>query len=494
MRAGRVWAVAWRDLATVHAGRSRWGLPLLALGLLLPVGAVPLELSIPRPDAQAALHVAGEIPAALQERLVADPQAPVRLEGAAPVRVVARSLPSGLRAALDTLGGPVVRVQTTPLALKLPGRSLLVALLAISLLTGPLAESLPGERSRGTLEVLLTAAISRIELVTGKWLAWTLWGGAASVLAAVGGMMSGAQAPGLWPLALPLVSGTAVALGLWLVRGAADVVGGAAIPMRVVPAIAIGLAGLAWGLSAVDPLLGAAVPLGGALLVAGAVITGPAALVAAALGSGLATAWLLRRTASDIETSAQASRAGVGAVVLAVAGLWGLAVAGPGVWAIAGNAAFDAPVQAGLLAGGACLSGLAAVVCARDAVWPAVGAWRGWVVGLVGAALLWGGSRLSAGWTWDAGPMAPMVERLAMGLGGASGAGMLAVALGQEWVFRDLLRRRVGEGWALMAWVLVVGLANPILGLWSGIVLTGLARRWGLGAAVVASLGWMALV
>ena len=36
---------------------------------------------------------------------------------------------------------------------------LLIAILAISLLTGPLADTLPGERARRTLEVLLTAGI-----------------------------------------------------------------------------------------------------------------------------------------------------------------------------------------------------------------------------------------------------------------------------------------------------------------------------------------------
>lgn len=490
MRARRVWAVAWRDLASVHAGRSRWGLPLLALGLLLPVGALPLRLERPVKDPTVELRVAGEIPAALAGQLVLDPAAPVRLEGQDPVRVVARAIPGPLRGKLDTLGGPTVRVEPSPVKLRLPGRSLLVALLAISLLTGPLAESLPGERSRGTLEVLLTAAISRAELVAGKWLAWTMWGGGASLLAALGGLLSGAQAPGLWPLALPLVSGSAVALGLWLVRGAADVVGGAAIPMRVVPALAIGLAGLAWGLGLVHPWLGAAVPLGGALLVAGAVWTGPGPLVAAALGSGLGTAALLWRTAADIDAQSSAARTTGRGLVLAAAGLWWLPVAGPGVWAVAGNPGFEPDVPTGLAAGGLCLLLLASVASAREARAPELGDWRGWWTGAAGAALLVAGSWGLGGLSW--GGAAP-VARLATGLGGADGIGLVAVALGQEWVFRDLLRRRLGDAGALAAWIAVVGLANPALGLWSGLVLGGLARRWGLGAAMLASLGWAAL-
>ncbi|MDG1482481.1 MAG: hypothetical protein P8R54_23020, partial [Myxococcota bacterium] len=174
--------VAWRDLRRVLAGR-RLGFIGLSLAMLLPVGAIPLQA--PQQRAPEIPAVQGEIPAALEGELLRSESASVRLSGSEPITVQASTIPGGLRRVLNTLEEEpsVTRVMWRP-ELTLPGRNLLVALLAISLLTGPLAESLPGEREEGTLETLLAAALSRGEVVGGKWLAWTT---AASTMALLGG-------------------------------------------------------------------------------------------------------------------------------------------------------------------------------------------------------------------------------------------------------------------------------------------------------------------
>lgn len=366
MRIRRILAIAWRDLRLVHAGRGWWRLPALALGLLLPAGGLPLRLS--PPSVERAAVVAGEVPEQLQGQVQVSPDARVTLRGQDPVTVRAASVSPALREALDTLPGPQVRlVETAPIR-RLPGRSLIVALLAISMLTGPLSESLPGERSAKTMEVLLSASVRRSELTLGKWLCWTLYGGGLGLLAALGGILSGAQQPGLWPLGLPLVVGCSAALGLWLVRGASDEVAGAGVPMRVLPAAALGLGGLAWLISGAHPALAALMPLGGALLVASDVLTGPGAFGLALLGSlpwvGLLLAGVARSL--DLGALSRPERArGLGPALLAAPLCW-LPVAGPGLWAVAGNPNMDLPAGAGVAAAGALMLCLGAVLLARS--------------------------------------------------------------------------------------------------------------------------------
>lgn len=488
MRPRRIWAIAWRDLRRVNAGRGWYRLPLLALGLLLPVGAIPLPRSAQVAKVEAV--AAGEIPLGLRDRVRADPSAQARLSGEGPVVVFAAPLSPALRAALDSLPGPQVLRRRLPWPLPLPGRSLAVALLAISLLTGPLAESLPGERSARTLDVLLSAGVSRAEIVVGKALAWTLFGSVAAGLAALGGLWSGAQAPGLWPLALPALVGCAVALGLWLVRRTPDVVGGAAVPMRVLPAVALAMGGLAWGLARTDPLLGAAVPLGGALLVVSGVLTGPGALGAGWLGSGAAAVAMLWATARALDRG-DAESAGGGdrglALVGVATGLWMLAVAGPGVWSLAGNPNLVLPQGANLAAGGVLLAVLAGVVSARDGVVP--GPWRsGWIVGF-GAGLALGAVLGQVGdllQIHPPGAWAPVTDRLAANAFTAGVGPGLAVVLGQTLLYWGVLPRRTGWVGAVLAWVLVASPHDPAMGLVTGVVLAWLARGWGLGAAMVA--------
>ncbi|MFT5686976.1 MAG: hypothetical protein ACI8RZ_007933, partial [Myxococcota bacterium] len=321
--------VAWRDLRRVLAGR-RLGFIGLALALLLPVGAIPLKA--PQRGVESSPVVQGEIPAALEGKLRLSQDAPVRLSGSDPIIVQTATLPGAVRRVLNTIEEEpyVTRIVWRP-ELNLPGRNLLVALLAISLLTGPLAESLPGEREEGTLETLLVAAISRGEVVGGKWLAWT---GAASVMALLGGgagLLTGAQELGLWVLGVPLSVSVAVALGMWLVRSAGDAMSGATAPMRVIPVVAVALLGVSWWLSSTNAVLAAAVPLGGGLLMAGGMVGEPAAVLAAIGGTVLACVGLLAGTAHALtQPEGRAGRGGGLLVVGAV--LWWLPVAGPVVW------------------------------------------------------------------------------------------------------------------------------------------------------------------
>ena len=338
---------------------------MLGLGLLVPAGALPIHLD--RAPAATEASAAGEIPVALQDKIRLDLTSRATLSGEAPVVVTAAAVAAPLRSALDRLPGPTVELVRAPRRRPLPGRSLIVALLAISLLTGPLAESLPGERGAGTLEVLLSASLTRAELVAGKWLAWTAYGSALAGIAAISGMFSGAAPVGLWPLALPLVVGVSAAVGLWLVRGAADVVSGAAVPMRVLPMLAVGSGILAWIVADSSPVLGAAVPMGGALLVASGALSGAAALLSAALGSAASVALLLSSTAAVIDQGgvARSARGADLAAGLLGVGLTWLAVAGPGLWAVAGNPNLVLPRGASIAAGGVCAGLLAGVWLVR---------------------------------------------------------------------------------------------------------------------------------
>ena len=490
MRAARVWAVAWRDLRLVHAGKAWFRLPLLALGLLLPAGAWPIHLD--RAPTVTEASAAGEIPVALQDRIRLDLTSRATLAGSDPVVVTAAGLSAPLRTALDALPGPRVELARAPRRRPLPGRSLLVALLAISLLTGPLAESLPGERGAGTLEVLLSASVTRAELVGGKWLAWTVYGGVLATIAAISGMISGAAAPGLWPLALPLVVGVSAAVGLWLVRGAADVVSGAAVPMRVLPMLAVGTGLVAWAVAGASPILGAAVPMGGALLVASGAITGLGALLAAALASAVAVAGLLWSAARVIDQGgvARAGRgADLGGGLLGVGVIW-LAVAGPGLWAVAGNPNLELPRGASIAAGGVSAALLAAVWLARgrglslpwgDRRGALEGAAWGLGLGLILAAL-------------DALPiqvqgplwMAPLRERLLTSPVEGGGLALAAAVVGQTLLFRGVLLDRLGLAASVALGVLAASPFDPAQGALAGLALAGVARRRGVLPAMAA--------
>lgn len=463
--------------------------------MLLPAGA----LRLPRGDVEQRPVVAGVVPEQLEGKVSRREQAPSELLEGPPLTVRTRNLGPGLRELLvATEPQPAVELRLGEVEpLRLPDRAVLVVLLAISLLTGPLAETLPGEREGRTLEVLLSTSLSRGEIVVGKWLAWTGLASAAALLSGVGGMLTGALSVGPWLVAMPAALGVAVALGLWLVRGAADLVGGAAAPMRVLPVVAVGTAGLAWGLAGGSPLLGAVVPLGGALVVAGGMLPGAGPLLAALAGSGALTAVLLRATtrALDQQGVLPRDRGGRAWATLAFGALcWWLAVAGPAVFALGGTLDLPAPPGASLAAGGLLLALVGAVAMMREGRAPTWGSWRGLPRGVViGLALAFTSLGLgSLGGPDLALPFRVRLEAALTPMYGGVPAAVL-VALGQEVLFRGALQRRLGLVATALAWVLVVMPMDPVRGLLIGLSLGFLQQRYGLASVLAAHLTWALL-
>lgn len=497
MRLQRILAVAWRDLHLVNSGKGWWKLPLLALALLLPAGAAPLPIPT-HPDERPAM-VVGPVPQALQDHVQRGRRGSGRFVAEEPPTLRTFSIPPQLRTALDSAGlpGAVVRVERLGGLPDLPGRSLLVALLALSLLTGPLAESLAGERRRGTLETLLTAGLSRWELVAGKWFAWTASASLITGLVAVVGMLDGSQDPGLWPLGLPLVAGNAVALGLWLGRQAPDEVAGATRTMRALPVAAVLLAGVAYALREVHPALGAAVPLGGALLVAGDVSRSALEVGACALGSAAACGLALWHTGRDLTRMQSASGRWAGLGVLGLAAMaWWVPAAGPSLWSVAGNpdVAARASAPAALATGGALLLGLVLVqqVRAHQSIWPKRPDLATALIALAVGAALAASAALSGVVPWPEAPLlAALRGRMASGLApGWIGLGVVLVAVGHEAFFRGWVQQRWGVLGSVVAWTLIISPLDPVRGVISGLALALLARRGGWVAAAVAHLAW----
>lgn len=499
MRPSRLLAIAWRDLRMVNSGKSWYKLPLAAIGLMTPAGAIPFKLP-EIPDAPAIAR--GDIPPELASQIAQSPRALVTLEGRDPVVVRAAALPDATREALNSLPGePRVKVIQHERPVPRPKRSLLVALLSVSLLTGPLAETLPGERSRRTLETLRTAAISRGELVVGKWLAWAGAASGTTLAVALSGALTGAQPLGSWTLGLPLTASCAVALGLWLGRDAPDEIAGAARTIRVIPVAALGMGTLAFLLSLSSPIAASLVPLGGAILLAGGLVGGVGPTLGAALSTGLATAGMLAHTAVSLDrVEATAERPwlrGLSAVAVAAL-LWWLPVVGPAMWAMAGNPDIAArlPVGAGLAAGGLLLGLYAFTEHLREhGELPAPkldGVPRGAAVG-VALAMAAGASGLVPFAHSDLLIAARL--RLAAGLAPAWAGlpALFAVVLGQAAFFRGWLPRRLGVWGSALAWALIASPLDPARGLPAALALGLLASRHGLAAAVAAHLCWALL-
>jgi hypothetical protein len=487
MRPRVIWAVAWRDLRRVVSGRKRYSLPLLAALLLLPVGAMPLP-SADTPTGPPPLPIIqGEIPPQLREVLRSDPSAASTLSPGPPVVLHAPFVTPRMRSALDSLDEApplVVRNHRTPL--QLPGRSLLVALIAISLLTGPLAESLPGEREEGTFETLLAAALSRGELVAGKWLAWTLAASTAAILSSLSGMLTGAQSPGAWLIGVPLALSVAVAGGLWLVRSASDVVGGAAAPMRVIPSAAVLALGLAWLAAQYHPLLGAAFPLGGPLLLASGLLSGVLPILVCLASTAAVVAVLLRATARDLQRPPGRAEAATWGLILGAAVCFWLPVAAPAAWSLAGRGELVDPA-AGIRAAGVLATLLATTTFARDVRAPR---WRrpsG--IGLLLAIAAGLGLSLLDNLSLSLPVSGPLAERLLTRPSDLTGA--LALAIGGELLFRGILTRRLGSVGALVAWVVLVHPLDPLVGLASGIALGYVARNHGITMSIVGALLWL---
>lgn len=485
MRPTRILAVARADWATESKGRQGLVLPLIMAFLLLPAATVPspLEraadrLSDPR------FRTRGDVPAEVVSLPDHHPEGQLRLtfardEGGR-LGVAGGWIPASVRAVLDG-PEPAVVVEYTERGFVFPGRTMLFAMVSSSTLTGAVASSIGGERSRRTLVVLLSAAVSRAEIVAGKAFAWTAWGIGASGLAALAAIVQGRVEPGFWLLPMFLVPFATVSVGLWLVRSAADVVAGTATLLRALPAGLAISAIVAFLLGEWHPMLGAVVPLGGALIAAGDTWPGLLPSVVASVSTATLALAALAGTVRDLEESHEREpperRWAVGLLALA-AGVfcWWLPVAAPLLWGPAGNALLTLPVEQGALAGGVCLLAASAILLARGVVrstalptppprWP-------WLAALaVGAVLPFVPSR----------PFVPfegaelLTERLASGAAPAHlGLGLL-VLVADELCFRGWVTRGAGPWLAVAVWVVVKTPLDPLSGLIGGGLLTALA-------------------
>jgi ABC-type Na+ efflux pump permease subunit len=508
MRPSRLLAVARRDLALETRGRRGFVLPVITLGLILPASTIDLGTITEAPPSF--VGVTGDVPpevlALPDVRVVDPPFASMKFQRAGERLVVhGREIPAAVRAALEP--DAAIRFEDVRTPFRYPGRSLLLALIAASLLTGPVAESLPGERSRHTLEILLAAAITRGELVVGKWLAWAGYGAAAAVLGAAAALLTGRQEAGPWLLAMPFVPACTIALGLYLLRRSSDVVGGSTVSVRVLPAL-LSLLGIAsWMLGNVDPRLGAALPLGGALLASGAAWEGVAPTLIAIASTGLTTAALLWVTARDLGDERATARLVPDGVKQALAATaltapaWWIPIAGPVLWAAGGNPylAGEIPREPGVTAGSALLLVAATALAARASSVPdALGLRRPTLEALgigVAAGLLL--ALTGAIEPWPSLAQSPFLDDARQRLDGAAlplwaGPGaVLLSAVAQELLFRGAMQRSAGPWVATIASVVVLYPLDPLRGLLVGGVLAAAVHRSGNSAtALLAHLVW----
>ena len=366
IRFQRLAAIAKRDLLYELRGRRGLMLPLVTTILLLPTATVRVHYD-PLADAEVT-RVTGYAPESVIEldtveyvrrrawlRFQPDEDGALLVEGSA--------IPLEIRDALEleakrknrpTL--EMVDLSTTP---KVPSRSIFFAMISASILTGAIAESLPGERSRKTLKTLLSASITRLELILGKWLAWASFGAGAALAAAAVAILLGRSEPGFWLLPLPTVAMATVALGLFLVHRSEDVVSGATVSLRILPAVLTCSGLLAWLIGNERPLVGAMVPIGGALIAAGDTWDGIAApLIATASSLGL-TAALLIYTAGHLEQLLPLEQPLMRGVLVAIATTitgafcWWTPIVGPLLWASGGNPQLtrDLATEPGVMAG-----------------------------------------------------------------------------------------------------------------------------------------------
>ncbi|TVQ87100.1 MAG: hypothetical protein EA397_19305 [Deltaproteobacteria bacterium] len=487
-------AIATRDLAVQLRGRRGFVLPLIAGLLLVPLASVPFP-ELPAAESPLAIPISGDVPPALKahEGLEVVPRSAYHFEAVDQgIELRAEGVPHALRQALDEAFpsdrvAPVEYVhQPRP---PLPGRTLLLALIAASILTGAVSESLPGERGRKTLEALLTAAVSRGEVVVGKWMAW---GGAGALLATLAGLiavLAGTAELGTWLLTLPLVAPSTVALGFFLVHRTSDLVGGATVSLRILPA-ALSILGLvAWGVGLFSPALGALVPLGGALVAAGGTWPGWTAPVLAFLSTGTATLLFLAAAANGLERT-EARGAGwpafqnaLGLIAIALA-WWGCLLT-PMTWGPAGNPTLADQLSLSAAVGAAAL-GLGIVVVTRAAQpqgWPSAGLVRprkDGVLGLVGAAAITAVVLISPIPSWIP-DTAGLISRLDTGFTLWAAGPLVAIlaVLTQEVAFRGLFRRALGPMGAAIAFVVLISPHRPVEGLALALVLGWLADRTG---------------
>ncbi|MFK7928198.1 MAG: ABC transporter permease subunit [Myxococcota bacterium] len=513
LRPAVVLSIAWRDLSALFRGRRGWVLPVIAAILLGPLAAAPFPQGPDGPPGRFA--VSGDVPDAVRvlDTVGVVPSGGIVFEQTDTILVVhGAGVPDVVRDALDAQQ-PAWSLTDVPAApWPLPGRTLILALLAASILTGAVSESLPGERSRGTLEALLTAAVSRAEVVLGKWLAWASFGAVAATAASLLAIVTGRVELGWWLLAIPTVPMGSVALGLFMVRRSRDVVGGATVSLRVLPAVLSILGIMAWFLGLSGSHWGALVPFGGALVAAGNTWPGALPAVLSAAVTLSITAALLIATTRDLERSQKALVAPrLGSELMSITwalGGWWVALGTAAVWVAAGNASVGTglPTWPALLAGTLALTAVMVVRSAHEtepgkflglARPRAHAAWLAPLVALMLAGVLWLGPVLPLPHT---AVLDLLVERQTMGLaplGTAPLVGLVAVLV-QELVFRGWIQRTLGPVGSTLAFVAVITPLDPVGGLVVGGSLAALTHvsnsAWPavaarvLGSAIVAAV------
>jgi len=492
VRPRRVLAIAARDLKNELKGRRGLLFPAVLAGMLVPSATIQPPPMFTNLSSGTAIELTGKVPARVRAEFPLNDLPKARRldfyrapDGALVVR--GGVIPNEMRPLLDD-AGPTIRLERHGRPVRLPGRSLLFALLSASTLTGAIASSIGGERTAGTLTTLLTAAVSKTEIVVGKCLAWGGMGALASLLAAVVAILVGNVEAGWWLLPTVSVAPCTIAIGFWLMRRATDVVGGTTVVIRLLPA-ALGVFGLmAWGLGHWYPLLGAAVPLGGALVAAGATWSGPLPCLIATGSTGLFTYLLIIRTAQTLEdkpTEPINDKNPVDWLVttlLATAAVSG-PLLGPLLWAPAGNSAVTAalPPSRGLITGAAGLLMILLIRVTRSRTQEIRvrrldgTAWL--LMGIVSLTLGLSSGVLDVS-LFDDVRLEGARERMRL-LHSPSGPlwAIATVVLTQELFFRRVLRRDFGAPMSIVAHVLVLAPLHPLHGLVTSWMLVKLAQR-----------------
>ena len=511
MRPRRVAALAWRDLRQELKGRQGLFVPGVLIALLLPT-----SLYKQPPPQLGFADVAGDVPAEVlslpRVRLRPTARATAFQQGDDELVLSGPDLDQTIREVLDEQHprGAVAIAWRTP-EQQAPHRGLLLALIAASSLTGPVSSSIGTERSRGTLTSLLTAAVTRREIIVGKWLAWAGFGLAATLSFTAVAQWRDVVPMGWWLLALATVPMGLTALGLWVVRRATDVVSATATALRLQPAALMVTALAAYVLGDYDPHLGALVPLGGALITSGDVwleATTTAPLVAA--GSTLTlTAVLLMLAARDLDESPAEAPLGTGWTGATVAGaaaglaLW-IPLVGPELWRQAGNPGLTDELSVGTAALGASAAllgwGLLRAAGHTGPMHTFLDLRRPSPPALLLAAGAGVALALSSGGFQAFTDATTLLGAISQRLGDAFVPdavpwwGALALIATEELMFRGVLVRQVGVVPASTAWAVVKAPLDPFAALVGATTLGAASQAGGVVASLVTRLTAWALV
>jgi len=506
-RPQRVIALTRRELQQDLKGRRWLSVPALLVLLLLPASVIPSA----RPTFNRTLLVHGDVPAeilAIDGVEVFDKHTSLRFDASDPdqLRITGPRLPSAAREALDRARPEAtVRIERRLPPSQLPRRGLFLSLLAASGLTASIASSIGTERSRRTLGTLLAASITPLEIVLGKLVAWGGMATLSTVVFTAVALLRGVLDPGWWMLPVAVTPSATVALGLWSVRHAPDVVSATTTALRVMPVIAMVAGICAAALGVTDPLLGAMVPLGGAICTAGEMWTlEPArdALVATA-STLLATVAVVLHTAHTLREQPSPPPPGVGWTAVPMpAGLLVLTgfctMVAPALWGLAGNPRVTEGVtpEMGTWALTTTLLATAAALALRHAdgrpfVDRRMPGLKGWLGAAVGAAAL-----------VAAAPALGLVAEGSSFVGVVASAfhtgfvplvawpAALALILSEELLFRGIIAPRMGHGPSAAAWALAKAPLDPVAALISGIAVGTVGRVGGMVATVAMRLVW----